>query len=213
MDIFLSCQVTFQSTCSETSEDEAYGGQQLDIVFVLPNTTRDQIFQTRDLTLDALLAIMKDDLSKRSRHMVAAAYIQTLFITAQPTSTTDDVWAAFTMHSNAADAARLCLKFVQRCSTPEAVQLVCAPEVLRNMVVTDSALVRGPSLQCVLASALTTESDCVRAPSTPPPTPATPSSSTYAGKIWEFVEASKARATTCVTSMCQCGGVEGTTTQ
>lgn len=124
--------------CPGDSDDEAEAASrarlsQLDIVFLLPEATREQLFTTREVALDALLPLLAAGLAARSRHMLAAAYIQNMYISAQPASPADDLLAAFTLHNRPQDPARLTLKFVRRCAVREPVHLVVSPHSVRAL--------------------------------------------------------------------------------
>ena len=103
----------------------------LDIVFILsPKTSREQLFQTREVTMDALFSFLPESARRKSRHMVAAAYMQNMNITPSPVQPNDDRWSAFTLHACEGSPV-IRIKFVAHSSkNNEQAQLVCAPTVV-----------------------------------------------------------------------------------
>ncbi len=105
---------------------------QLDIAFVLSNITRDQLFQTREIAVDALVALLPEAIRRKARHMIAAAYVKSMFVSAPPRERDSDVWASFSLHSLDETALQLTVRFVAQSKALEPVQLVCTPAALQS---------------------------------------------------------------------------------
>jgi hypothetical protein len=174
----------------------------LEIAFVLPTAARSDLVASREVVVDALLGLLPAAVAGRSRHMVAAAYMQSMFVMGVP-APDGEFAAAYGFHTHCAGySMSVTVRFVQSCSKIEPVQLQCSLDTIASLPSDPSV-----GLETVPRDALRWVQNAALAPRPQACAPASVAASAaggYTGKLWEMVTAGKQRVTLCAQSMCPC---------
>jgi hypothetical protein len=86
--------------------------QDINIRFMLTSQTRTELFTTRDLLLDAFVTLLPVDVARKSRHMLAAAYVQRMQVTGPQRLPSDEAYAMYSLPSSNGSSL-LTIYFVQ----------------------------------------------------------------------------------------------------
>eukprot|EP00053_Salpingoeca_punica_P019784 m.202601 g.202601 ORF g.202601 m.202601 type:complete len:359 (+) comp17722_c2_seq2:351-1427(+) len=95
--------------CRESSSDSP---KSIDIRYFINSRIRNDLFATRDMLLDSLVTLLPAAIARKSRHMLAASYVQNMNVTSSQRAPTDPAFAQYIMPGPSGSAS-LAFYFVQ----------------------------------------------------------------------------------------------------
>eukprot|EP00730_Choanoeca_flexa_P020284 TRINITY_DN9916_c0_g3_i1.p1 TRINITY_DN9916_c0_g3~~TRINITY_DN9916_c0_g3_i1.p1 ORF type:complete len:358 (+),score=88.61 TRINITY_DN9916_c0_g3_i1:170-1243(+) len=110
----------------------------IELIFNLDSSERSDLFASREIVLDALCKYLPPNLASNDKHMIAAAYMQRMFITPPTQAATEPAWAVYTLPGTAGSPA-VHGKFIQVAPQPAqldeyAVHVILSLDQLKEFV-------------------------------------------------------------------------------